>query len=463
MTTTSAQKAIQQAQQQFDPFLASFFDLLRIPSVSTDPAYKADLERCADWIVAEMSRIGFNHCRAIPTSGHPVIYGEWLEAGPDRPTVIVFSHYDVQPVDPLDLWETPPFEPTSREGKLYARGTSDTKCSVWANLKAFEAILETEGKLPVNVKFFLEGEEEMGSPSMPAFVRANTALLQADALLICDGPFNPEQPVIAYTRRGIVAAEVTVSGPDHDLHSGGYGGTVHNPLHLLGKIIGSFHDEQGRVQIPGFYDRVRQLDAAELVAMQETWQLAESKWEAGAGVTRFWGETIASRPERVTALPTLDVNGMGGGYQGPGTKTIIPARASFKATMRLVADQDPHEIGQLFRDYVLSFACDTLDIEVNILAEAWPLTMRHDDPVVEAVKRAHESALGRPAALVRGGGTQPSGGLFQRELGISLAGIGLGSGGNVHAPNEYIYEADLPTIIELMIHCYYHLAETMAG
>jgi acetylornithine deacetylase/succinyl-diaminopimelate desuccinylase-like protein len=393
VTTTSAQKAIQHAQQQFDPFLDSFLDLLRIPSVSTDPAYKTDLERCAGWIVAEMTRIGFNNCQAIPTAGHPVIYGEWLQAGPDRPTILVYAHYDVQPVDPLDLWESPPFEPTSRDGKLYARGAQDDKSGVWANLKACEAILATEGKLPVNVKLFFEGEEEMGSPSMPAFLQAHKALLAADALLLCDGPFNPEQPIIAYALRGVVSAEVTVSGPDHDLHSGVYGGTVHNPLHLLGQIVGSFHDELGRVRIPGFYDRVRQLEAAELTAMQETWQLTGPKWEAEAGVTRFWGETIASRPERLTALPTLDVNGMGGGYQGPGMKTIIPARAGFKATMRLVADQDPREIGQMFRDYVLGFACDTLDIEVDILAEAWPLTTSRDDPAVEATQRTYETAL----------------------------------------------------------------------
>lgn len=462
MTSPSARSAIDYAHAKRADHLAGFQELLAIPSVSTDPAYKADLERCADWLVAEMTRIGFKQCRQIPTDGHPVVYGEWLEAGPDRPTVLVYAHYDVQPVDPLDLWQTPPFEPTLREGKLYGRGAIDDKIGVWANLKACESILATAGKLPVNVKLFFEGEEEMGSPNMQAFVHANQALLAADALILCDGSFNPEHPRIEYALRGMVGTEVIVSGPDHDLYSGHFGGAVHNPIHLVGQIIGSFHDDQGRVRIPGFYEQVRTLDEAELAAMQEVWALTGSQWEAQAGVKHFWGDEIASRPERVTALPTLDVNGIWGGYQGPGLKTIIPAKAGFKVTMRLVADQDPHEIGQLFKAHVMAFAVPGLAIEVNITAEAWPLTMAVDHPVVEVVQQTLETTFGKRALMVRAGATLPIGGMFQHELGLPMVIFSLGSGDNLHSPNEYIHEDHFYLGIDLAIQLYYRLAETMA-
>jgi acetylornithine deacetylase/succinyl-diaminopimelate desuccinylase-like protein len=452
-------QAIAHAQAHRQQYMAGFHELLRIPSVSTDPAHREDIARCASWLVEEMERIGLHHCRQIATDGHPVVYGEWLEAGAERPTVVIYAHYDVQPVDPLELWLSPPFQPTSRDGKLYARGSTDDKCGIWANLKAIESMLAVNGRLPVNVKLFFEGEEEMASPHMAPFVAAHKELLAADALLLCDGPFNPEQPTINYALRGIVTGEVRVSGPDHDLHSGKYGGTVHNPIHVVGQIAGSFHDEVGRVQIAGFYDRVRSLDAAELVAMEEAWEIKGPKTRADAGVEQFWGEEIASFPVRQTALPTLDVNGIWGGYQGPGVKTVLPAEAGFKATMRLVADQNPEEIARLFEAHVMGFARDTVAIEVEAKAEGWPVTMPFDGPLAEAVRGALAATTGKEVLMVRGGGSIPIASAFQQELGIAMSMLGFGSGDNAHAPNEYLNEADFYMGIDTAIHCYHNLAQ----
>lgn len=461
MTASSVEQAVAHAHAQRETYLTGFKELLSIQSVCTDLAYKAELERCAAWIVAEMTRIGLKNCHTMPTDGHPVIYGEWLDAGPDQPTVLVYAHYDVQPIDPIELWETPPFEPTLRDGKLYARGAIDDKCGVWANLKALESIFAVDGKLPINLKIFFEGEEEMGSPNMQPFVAANKDLLQADVFLMCDGGFDPQMPTMGYALRGIVGAEVTISGPDHDLHSGAYGGAVHNPLHMASKIASSFHDETGRVAIPGYYDAVRPVEEKERILLEETWKVIGAKVEAGAGVQHFWGEQVAPLPVRISALPTLDINGIWGGYQGQGMKTIIPAKAGFKVTMRIVPDQQPDEIAQMFKDYVMSFACDTLDIEVAIHQAGWHFTMEFDGPAVEAIQRAFESTLGKRALMLRVGASAPIGGMFQHELGIPMSNLGFGSGNNAHSPNEYINLDDFFLGVDTAIHVYYNLAETL--
>lgn len=459
--TSAIERAIEHSRAQRDAYLKGYQELLRFPSISTEANYKADLERCADWIIAEMGRIGLKNGRKIATAGHPMIYGEWLQAGDDKPTILVYAHYDVQPVDPLALWETPPFEPSIRDGKLYARGSQDNKNGVWGNLKTFESILATEGRLPVNIKVIFEGEEETGSPSAEAFVRANKDLLAADAMMMSDNSFDPDKAVISHTARGIVAAEVTLRGPDHDLHSGTYGGVVHNPLHVVGKIIGSLHDEAGRVQIPGFHDRVQPLDAEKRAQMMETYNLFGEEFETKAGVEHFWGETIAPIPERGTALPTLDVNGISGGYQDAGMKTVIPSEASFKVTMRIVPDQDPKEIAQLFTDYVESFNSETVQVSVKVQAAAWPVTISGDGPALEAVQRGFEAVIGTRARRIRGGGSIPILGMFQRELGLPIIPLGYGSGENIHSPNEYTQVDHFFLGIEKAIHTYYYLAETM--
>jgi len=459
MTSEKIKSAIAHAHEQADAYVDGFYEFLRIPSVSTDPKYKADIERCANWVVDEMKRIGFNNCRTIATDGQPVVYGEWLEAGDDVPTLLVYAHYDVQPIDPIKLWDSDPFEPTLRDGKLYARGVVDDKCGVWINLKAFESMFETEGKLPVNVKLFFEGEEECGSPNMQPFVEANKDLLKADALILCDGGFSSEAPDQMYTARGIVAAQVTVTGPDHDLHSGMWGGAVHNPLHHAAKIIASFHDDEGRIAIKGFYDSVKKLSDDEYQTMLDVWEQVKDEYTSTSGTEHYWGESVAPMPERLTALPTLDVNGLYGGYQDAGVKTIIPSQATFKVTMRTVADMHPSDVAKMFTDHVMRFAEDTIKIDVQILVEAFPFTCLFEGPLVDAMQDAHESILGKKATLTRGGGSVPIGGMFQNELNMDILAFGLGSGGGIHSPNEYMNFGDFQKALDTVIHFYYKAAE----
>ena len=421
-----------------DDLLARFSELLRIPSVSTDPAYAADVQRCADWLVGDLQRIGFANCQAIATSGHPVVYGEWLKAGAAAPTILVYAHYDVQPVEPLELWETPPFEPILRDGKLYARGSIDDKCGAFANLIAFEALLETTGTLPVNIKVIFEGEEETGSPAMEPFVREYQELLAADLMLICDGGSMPDQPLMFYTARGIIGAEVKVTGPSHDLHSGLVGGAVQNPIHVVGKIIAALHDHTGRIQISGFYTDVQTPSAKEQALMDAQEQDFFTMLKNESGRETFWANELGSLVTRTTALPTCDVNGIWGGYQGAGTKTIIPAEAGFKVTMRLVANQDPHGILEAFCQFVQSFASPTADVHVTKGPTSYPVNLLYDGPVIEALQAAFEATWGKPAMLYRQGGSVPIMGMFQRELGIDLATLGFGTGDNGHAPNEYL-------------------------
>ena len=461
MSAEKIQQTIDHAHENAKTFVEGFQEFLKIPSISTDPNYKADIERCADWVIDEMKRIGFNNCRKIETEGQPVVYGDWLEAGESAPTLLVYAHYDVQPVDPVELWDSPPFEPTLRDGKLYARGVVDDKCGVWINLKAFESIFQTEGKLPVNVKLFFEGEEECGSPNMEPFVKGNKDLLSADAFILCDGGFSSENPDLMYSARGIVAAQVTVTGPDHDLHSGVWGGAIHNPLHHAGKIIASFHDDKGKIAIKGFYDSVRKLDGDEYQSMLDTWDEIADETKPKAGVNQFWGEEFAPMPERLTALPTLDVNGMWGGYVDSGVKTIIPSEAGFKVTMRTVADMHPSDVAKMFTDHVMQFEVDTLDIQVKILVEAYPFTLQFDGPLVDALQSAYQSVLGKTASMQRGGGSVPVGGMLQNELNMEMIAMGMGSGDNIHSPNEYMNFEDFQKAMDSAIHFYYKVAETM--
>jgi acetylornithine deacetylase/succinyl-diaminopimelate desuccinylase-like protein len=437
--------------------LATFSALLSIPSISTDPAYRADVRRCAEWLVAECRRIGFDRCQAIDTAGHPVVYGEWLHAGPAAPTVLVYAHYDVQPVEPLELWETPPFEPSIRDGNLYARGAIDDKCGAFANLVAFEALLATAGGLPVNIKLMFEGEEESGSPAMAPFVRAHKELLAADLLLICDGGSLPDQPLIFYTARGIVDAEVRVTGPSHDLHSGLYGGVVQNPIHVVAAIIAALHDPSGRIQLPDFYAAVRPADEQEQANIARQEAAFAAKFRNDTGLESSWATELGSLVTRATALPTCDVNGVWGGYQGVGGKTIIPAEAGFKVSLRLVPDQDPHAVLESFSQFVQRFASDTARISIRTGAASYPATLLSRGPVIEALQQAFQATWGRPALLYRQGGSVPIMGMFQRELGMDLATLGFGTGENGHAPNEYLIVEELFRGIATALHFYHNL------
>lgn len=453
-------QAIEHARAHHDTYLERFKELLRIPSISADPAYKADIQRAANWIVAELKRLGFQKCEALPSEQHPIVYGEWLDAGDAKPTVLVYAHYDVQPVDPLDLWVSPPFEPEIRDNKLYARGVIDNKCGVCIHLNTFESFLATVGKLPVNIKVFFEGGEESASPGMEAFIQTHKELLSADFLLVSDGGNPPdEQPTNFYSVRGIVTAEVTVTGPQFDVHSGSLGGAVHNPIHLAAKIIASFHDENGYIQIPGFYDNIVELteQEREYFAQDEAKRIAEM--HASYGDFKIWGEPEYSFDERRTARPTLDVNGIYGGYQGEGGKTIIPAKAGFKASMRIATDQNPDEVARKFVDHVKQFTCDTAGIEVQITSKNWPAALMFDSPEIEVLNRAYEAVWGKPARMSRQGGSIPVLGIFQRELHMPMISLGFGTGGNGHSPNEYMDLEYFQKGIDTNIHFFCYLGE----
>jgi acetylornithine deacetylase/succinyl-diaminopimelate desuccinylase-like protein len=451
------QQVIDYAHQNHQTYLESFKELLCFPSISQDLSFRPQLEACADWIVAEMQRIGLENYRKIPTAGHPIVYGDWLNAGDDKPTLVIYAHYDVQPVGDRDLWESEPFKPTIIDDRLVARGTVDDKCGIWVNLKAFESILSVHGSLPINIKFFFEGEEELGSPNVQPFVSEHKDLLTADALIICDGPFSPTQPIIGYSVRGTVIGEVTVTGPKHDLHSGRYGGAVKNPIHHIATIIDSFHDATGRIKISGFYDDVIVLTDTQLSNLNEVWQTIGEKIEQGAGVESFWGEELGTFAERTTSLPTLDVNGIHGGYWGEGTQSIIPAQAGFKVTIRVVPNQNPDTVWNSFRKHILSFADDTVKIDVKLINTAYPFVMSDIGKEIEAIQVAFEAVIGKKALLLRHGGSLPIGGLLQRELNIPTTMLGFGSGDLSHAPNEYIYVNDTQIAIDVAIRFFFAL------
>lgn len=458
MTTTLLQASVAYAHERTEAFIEQYKDFLRIPSIGADPAYRADVRRAAEWIVAEMKRIGVDHAQILETAGQPAVYGDWLHAGEDAPTALLYAHYDVQPVDPLDLWVTPPFEPNVREGKLYARGAVDDKSGVFLHLKAVESVLAATGSLPVNVKFIFEGEEESGSPTMEPFVASHRDLLAADAVAMSDGGSADEYPGMMAAVRGIVAAEVHVKGPVRDLHSGSYGGVVHNPTHMVGKIIAALHDDDGRIQIPGFYDDVKPVSAAQQALIEASEERAIARAQEETGLTTFWGVPGFSYEERATAQPTCDVNGIFGGYQGQGTKTVLPAEAGFKVTMRLANGQNPRDIGEKFRAFIDSFACDTLTIDAKVFSGSWPAETVISGPVAQAAIDAYTTVWGNAPKLERTGGSVPIIGMFQHVLGAPVVSLGLGHGSNIHSPNEY-YDLDyFATNIATAIHFYFNMA-----
>ena len=453
--TDTIQNAIDFLQETQDKIMEDYRQLLSFPSIGADPAYTPDVKACADWIVDQLAAIGFDNCEAVATAGHPVIYADWLKAGPDKPTVLVYAHYDVQPVDPLPLWHSEPFDAIIRAGKIYARGASDNKAGVWGNLKTFEALLRANGELPVNIKIMFEGEEESGSPSIEDFIAANQERLRADLLLNCDGDLTPDAPRLNYAGRGIVRAEVRVRGPKADIHSGLYGGIVQNPLHVAGKIIGAFHDDDGRVQVPGYYDDLKEVSEAEkrrIAAGFQTDALLD-----GAGVDQLWAESIAPDSERATVYPTLDVNGMWGGYQGAGNKTIIPAEAGLKVTLRIAPDQDPYLVSQALKDFIESFATPTVSVDCEICDETWYFQMVTEGPWLEAVQSAIEATVGKRAQLVRTGGSIPILGFFNRLIGLPITAFGFGHGEGIHSPNEYLEIDTFHTMLEAAVRLYHNL------
>ena len=428
------------AQSHGEAFVEELKSFLRIPSVSTDPAYREGIRRAAEMLRQRLLEAGFERAEIIPTEGHPVVYAEWMAAGEEAPTVLVYGHYDVQPPDPLELWETPPFEPTVRGDYLYARGVADDKGQLYTHLKAAEACYRTRGRPPVNLKCLFEGEEEIGSVHLEPFIREHRDLLAADVAVISDSHIlRPDLPAILYGLRGLAYVEITVSGPAHDLHSGSYGGAVHNPLHALAAMIAALHDEEGRITVPGFYDKVRPLTEEEREELARI-PFDREAWLKETGVPTDWGEPGYTIIERTSARPTLDLNGMWGGYTGEGAKTIIPARAHAKISMRLVPDQEPEEIARLLLDYLQAIAPPTVRVEGRVLHGAPPALIERHSPAMEAASRAYEFGFGKRPVLMREGGSIPVVTTFQQELGLQpvLMGFGLPDDG-IHAPNERFY------------------------
>ena len=425
--------------QHRDTHLKELNDFLRIPSISSLSEHKQDMQVAASWLAAAMKRINLENISIDETGGHPVVYADWLHA-PGKPTILFYGHYDVQPVDPLNLWETPPFEPTVRDNKLFARGSSDDKGQVFMHLKAIEALFALEGTLPVNVKFIIEGEEEIGSPNLPPYVEKNKEKLAADLILISDTSlYAPGKPAVCYGLRGLTGIQIDVRGAKGDLHSGLYGGGVQNAIHALAEILASFRDEHGTIQVEGFYDNVRPLSEEERQAYRDL-NFDEEALKEEVGVKQLFGEKGYSYLEQTWARPTLEINGVFGGFSGEGIKTVLPAEAGAKITCRLVPDQDPDEIVALLKAHVEKHKPAGVDITISEFDKGAPYITPFDHPVIQAAGRSYERVYEVPTAFTRGGGSIPIVAAFDQilQLPVVLMGFGLTSE-NFHAPNEHFH------------------------
>jgi acetylornithine deacetylase/succinyl-diaminopimelate desuccinylase-like protein len=417
-------------------YLEELKAFLAIPSISALPQHADDVKRCANWCADEMRRIGMQHVRLVDTPGNPVVYGDWLGAA-GAPTILFYGHYDVQPVDPLELWESPPFEATVRDGEIYARGSADDKGQVFMHFKAIEAHLKQNGALPVNMKIILEGEEEVGSVNLDNFIRDHKSELGADVVVISDSPmFARGVPSICYGLRGLVYFQIDLRGSSTDLHSGSFGGAVVNPAFALAQILAQMKDRGGRVKIPGFYDDVVALQEEERQAWA-TLPYNEKQYKKDFGIPKVFGETGYTTLERTWARPTFEVNGLLSGFTGEGAKTVLPAVAMAKVSMRLVPNQTPDKIAELFEAHLRDISPKTVELKITRMHGGKPWMTSYDNPFVQAAGRAIERGFGRKPVFTREGGSIPVVSTFQEELGLPsvLFGVGLPDE-NAHAPNE---------------------------
>jgi acetylornithine deacetylase/succinyl-diaminopimelate desuccinylase-like protein len=419
-----------------DRYLDELKALLAIPSISALPEHAADVKRCAEWCADEMRRIGLQNVRLIDTPGNPVVYGDWLGA-PGAPTILFYGHYDVQPVDPIDLWESPPFDATIRDGEIYARGSADDKGQVFMHFKAVEAHMKQAGRLPVNIKFIIEGEEEVGSAHLDDFIRAHKSELGADVVVISDSPmFARGVPSMCYGLRGLVYFQIDLRGSSTDLHSGSFGGAVANPAMVLSQMLAQMKDRGGRIRIPHFYDDVVPLQDEERKAWASL-PFNERKYRKDFGIPKVFGESGYTTLERTWARPTFEINGLLSGFTGEGAKTVLPAVAMAKVSMRLVPNQDPDKIAKLFEEYVHDIAPKTVEVKVTRMHGGKPWMASYDNPFIQAAGRAIEKGFGQKPVFTREGGSIPVVSTFQEELGLPsvLFGVGLPDE-NAHAPNE---------------------------
>ena len=453
--------AVEYAREHAGRFVEELKALLRIPSVSTLPEHKGDVRSAAVSLAAELTRIGMEHVELIdsPSGGHPLVYADWLHAD-GAPTCLCYGHYDVQPPDPLDEWLSPPFEPTERDGNLYARGAVDDKGQMYMHVKALEALLATSG-LPLNIRVILEGEEEVGGETLSKFLRGNAERLKADFALVSDTEmFAPELPTLCVGLRGMIYTEIEARGAKVDLHSGMYGGAAPNPFVALAHVIAQLKDAGGRILIPGFYDQVASPSAAELRAWEQLPFDEEHYRRTEVGSSELTGEAGFSVLERTWARPTLEVHGMPGGFIGAGAKTVIPAKGTAKVSMRLVPDMTPEATFALYRAYVLSLAPAGITLDVRLIHSGEPIVIGTDNPYIKAATAALKAVWGKDAVFIRSGGSIPVVGEFERFLKIPSVMMGFGlPDDNLHAPNEKFHLANFHRGIESIIAFFEAVAE----
>ncbi len=464
-----SQKAVVFAREHGKRFVSELKDLLRIPSVSTAPEHAGDVRRAAEFVAAGLRSAGLEQVRLVETStepspervgrqGHPLVYAEWLHAEPlpdgsPRPTVLLYGHYDVQPAEPLEEWKSPPFEPTERDGNLYARGAVDDKGQMWMHVKAIESLLKADGRLPVNVRVLMEGEEEVGGEGIAAFVREHGDLLKADVALVSDTEmFAPELPTLCVGLRGMIYTELEAQGAATDLHSGMYGGAAPNPLVALAQIIAQLKGSDGRIKIPSFYDGIEEPKSAELKAWRSLPFDEEEYRRREVGSTELTGEEDFSVLEKTWARPTMDVHGISGGFTGVGAKTVIPAKASAKISFRLVPGMKPEETFSKYRKFVEQICPRGVKVKATLIHSGDPIVVSTDNRYVHAATEAMKEVFGKPTVFVRGGGSIPIVGDFVRELKTPTVLMGFGlPDDNLHAPNEKFHLANFHRGIESIV------------
>ena len=441
-----------------DRFLEELLGLLRIPSVSADSQHKPDMLACAEAVKKSLLQAGVDKAEIFETQGHPVVYGEKI-VDASKPTVLVYGHYDVQPPDPLDLWKSAPFEPSIRDGKIFARGSADDKGQFFMHVKALE-VMNHSGNIPVNIKFIIEGEEEIGSPNLAVFVKSHKDLLKADVILISDtSMISLDTPSIDTGVRGLAYIQVEVTGPNRDLHSGVYGGAIANPITILAQMIAGCHDENNHICIPGFYDDVLESSAADRKKMGQA-PFNEKEYMADLGVKKLWGEKGYTTNERTGIRPTLELNGIWGGYQGEGSKTVLPSKAFAKISARLIPNQTSGKITRLLLDYFKKIAPESVTVHAFDLHGGEPYLTPLDSKAYLAAEKAIETTFGKKPVPVSGGGSIPICSLFEKELGIKIVFMGFGlDSDNLHSPNEKFDIANFYKGIETIPYFHQYFAE----
>ncbi|WP_188205601.1 dipeptidase [Alkalibacillus aidingensis] len=453
------EQVIQYLKDQRDRHLKELEDFLKIPSISSLSEHREDTIKAAEWVEAELKKIGFHDAKVMETDGKPVVYGEYT-TDESKPTVLVYGHYDVQPVDPVHLWDSEPFEPTIRDNKIYARGATDDKGQVFMHLKVMEAVLNQDEEPPVNFKVLIEGEEEIGSPNLPKFAEENADLLKADLVLVSDSALIEKgKPTITYGLRGLAGIQIDVKGANSDLHSGEYGGGVVNPIHALVKIVDSFRDENNRILVDDFYRDIPELSQEERDALAEV-PFDEDQLKKELGVSELDGEEGYSYVERTSVRPTLEVNGIYGGFQGEGIKTVLPNEATAKVTCRLVPDQDPDHIVEQLTKHVHANKPVGVEVDVTPFDKGKPYVTPFDHPVIQKAAKAYETVYQKDTAYIRGGGSIPIVAELDRILDVPVVLMGFGlPDENLHAPNEHFHLENFDQGMETLTHYFYLLNE----